>query len=78
MNFRISVRINLTKPVVNPEVGHNVEQSNLPGSHLSGQVVESTTNNQKANIGDGNKVSLGIGEEGAERVEVAVTERLGC
>lgn len=64
--------------MVNPEVGHNIEQSNLPSSHLSGQVVESTTNNQKANISDGNQAGLGVGEEGAERVEVTVAEHLGA
>lgn len=68
----------LTKPVVDPEVGHNVEQSNLPSSHLGSQVVERAADNQKANISDGNQVCLGVGEESAERVKVAVTKRLGA
>lgn len=64
--------------MVDPEVGHDVEQSNLPSSHLSGQVVERAANNQEANVSDGNQVCLGVGEERAERVKVAVTERLGA
>lgn len=68
----------LTEPVVNPEVGDNIEQSNLPSSHLSGQVVERTADNQEADISNGNQVCLGVGEEGAERVEVAVAEHLGA
>ena len=67
-----------TKPVVNPEVWNNIEQSNLPSSHLGSHVVERTADNQEANISDGNQVRLGVSEEGAERVEVAVAEHLGA
>ena len=54
-----------------------IKQSNLPGAHLRREIVQGSTNDQQAEVGDGDEVSLRIGEERAQRVKVAVSERLG-
>lgn len=63
--------------MVDPEVGHDVEQRNLPESDLGTQVVESASDNQQTQISDGDQVSLRVCEQGAQGIEVAVSESLG-
>lgn len=63
--------------MVNPEIGNDIEQSNLPEPDLGTQVVESASNNQQTQISDGDQVSLRVCEQRAQGIEVAVSESLG-
>lgn len=69
-------KVILTQPVVNPEIGDDVEQHDLPGIDLSRQVVERASNEEKTDIRDGDQRSLRVGPQRTNGVNMAVSEHL--
>lgn len=62
--------------MVNPHVGNNVKKDDLPATDVLSQVVQSGSNDQETDVRDGDQRSLRAGEEGANGVEMAVSEHL--
>lgn len=62
------------QPVVDPEIGNSIQERNLPGAHEGREVIQSASDNQQAQVSDRNLLGLLAGEQGAQRVEVAVSQ----
>jgi hypothetical protein len=78
-NIRVSV-VQIgdgNQPVVDPEVRNSIQERDLPGTHEGRKIVQSTSDNQETQVSDRNELGLLAGEQGAQRVEVAVSESVG-
>lgn len=60
-----------TQPVVNPEVGNDIEQHHVPRANDSAEVVHNGAHDQQTEVGIGNKNPLRRREESAGWVVVA-------
>ena len=68
---RFSRAIKLTEPVVNPEVGDEVEVENSGDADLLGSKVQSSQHKSEADVGDEDEGGLAGAEDSAGGLEVA-------